>query len=186
MSIPRQAVEIVKKWEGFRAETYMDAVGVPTIGYGTTAAAGVGIVPVPGMTISESLAEKYLVMALEKFAKKISRAIIADMNENEWSAMLSLAYNIGTSAFLRSTVLREFNLGNRMAAADAFLMWNKAGGKVLRGLERRRQEERDLFLTPVSNGFWPVAFRVLKAIFNLGVRLWTRINSRNSARSSWR
>lgn len=147
--IPDQAVDIIKRFERFEAETYLDAVGVPTIGYGTTAAAGVGIVPVPGMTISEVQAEKYLRRAVEKFARKIDPLITAPINENERSAFLSLAYNIGPGAFARSSALRHFNAGDKAKSADAILLWNKAGGKVLNGLKRRRWAERALFLTPM-------------------------------------
>lgn len=150
MKIPPQAVEIIKHFEGFVPHTYTDTVGVPSIGYGTTAAAGVGIVPVPGMEISERQAEKYLVAALEKFAKKIEPHIKAEMNENEWAAFLSLAYNIGPFAFSTSTALRRFNEGDKLGAADAILWFNKAGSRTLRGLVRRRHAERALFLRPVE------------------------------------
>ena len=146
MRIPRQAIEIVKKWEGFRPTAYQDAVGIWTIGYGTTGKAGVGIVPHIGMTITERDAEFYLIQTLEKFAKQIRPAITAPMNDNEWSAFLSLAYNIGPGAFIESTALRRFNDGDKMGAAQAILWWNKAGGRVLRGLERRRRDEVELFL----------------------------------------
>lgn len=146
MNIPQQATDIVKRFEGFSPTTYFDSVGVPTIGFGTTAAAGVGIVPVPGMEITEKQAEKYLRLALEKFARKIRPLITEEINDNEWSAFLSLAYNIGPTAFRRSTALRKFNEGDKQGAARAILMWNKAGGKVLRGLQRRRNAEMHLFL----------------------------------------
>jgi len=175
VKIPRQAVDIIKKWEGFEESTYLDPRGVPTIGYGTTAAANLGIVPVPGMTISEKQAERFLVRAVEKFAREIEPAIKRPMNENQWSACLSLAYNIGPGAFRRSSVVKYFNAGLDMRAADAFLLWNKSGGKVLRGLERRRRDERTLFLTPVPPKFWRVIWPVLKAIFKAGARLWTKL-----------
>lgn len=154
MNIPQQAIDLVKEFEGFRESTYLDSVGVPTIGYGTTAAAGLGIVPVPGMTISERQAEKFLVKGLEKFAAAIRPHITREPTDNEWSAMLSLAYNIGPGAFRKSSVLRFHNAGETMRAADAFLLWDKAGGQVLRGLVRRRQRERTLYLTPDAKTPW--------------------------------
>ena len=143
-------VDLVKLFEGLRLKAYKDAVGVLTIGYGTTAAAGVGIVPHLGMTITEAEAETYLTRALEKFAAKISPKITAPINENEFGAFLSLAYNIGPGAFAKSSALRKFNAGDKAGAANAILLWNKAGGRVLGGLVRRREAERDLFLTPVG------------------------------------
>jgi lysozyme len=142
------AIALIKEFEGFRADAYKDPVGIWTIGYGTTANAGVGISPKAGMKITEAEATEYLWRAVDKFAANVEAALTRNATENEFGAMVSLAYNIGPGAFKRSTVLREFNAGNKQAAADAFRMWNKAGGAVLRGLTRRREAERKLFLTP--------------------------------------
>ena len=151
MVVNKAGLNLIKEFEGFRANAYDDGVGVMTIGYGTTARAGVGINPVPGMTISHEEAEWYLEKTLAKFADKIRPSITAPINENEWAAFLSLAYNIGPTAFNRSSALRHFNNGDKYLAAKAILLWNKAGGKVMRGLERRREAERKLFLTPVAS-----------------------------------
>lgn len=148
--INEAGLALIKEFEGFRASTYDDGVGVLTIGYGTTAKAGVGINPTWGMTITEDDAEHFLDLALAKFATKIKPKIIKPMNENEWAAFLSLAYNIGPTAFGRSSALRHFNNGDKDKAAKAILLWNKAGGRVLKGLKRRREAERKLFLSPVQ------------------------------------
>ena len=95
---------------------------------------------------------KYLRRGMEKFADQIRPAITREINDNEFSAFLSLAYNIGPSAFKKSTALRRFNAGNKIGAADAILWFNKAGGKTLRGLTNRRNDERALFLHPVKKG----------------------------------
>lgn len=148
--INQAGIDLIKKWEGFRAETYRCSAGVLTIGYGTTKAAGVGIDPQPGMRITEAEAEEYLRRALEKFAAQIRPAITAPINENEFAAFASLAYNIGPGAFRKSSALKHLNAGDKAKAADAILLWNRAGGKVLKGLQNRRAEERALFLTPVK------------------------------------
>jgi len=140
-------IALVKEFEGLRLDAYKDSVGVWTIGYGTTAMAGVGIKPNLGMRITEPEAEMYLRRGLEKFAAQIRPLITAPINDNEFGAFLSLAYNIGPGAFAKSTALRQFNAGNKLRAADAILLFEKAGGKVLKGLQRRRQAERALFLT---------------------------------------
>lgn len=150
MKVPQQAVDIVAKWEGLELEAYQDSVGIWTIGYGTTAAAGLGINPRPGMKITEREARMYLQRGLEKFADEIRPYITAPINENEFSAFLSLAYNIGPGAFKRSTALGRFNMGNKKGAADALTWFNKAQGKVLRGLVNRRADEKALFLKPVT------------------------------------
>ena len=149
MTINKAGLDLIKRFEGFEPMAYFDPVNAATIGYGTTAAAGVGITPKIGMKITEAEAAKYLMLALDKFWASIAPAITAPINENERAAFLSLAYNIGPTAFLKSSVLRRFNEGDVAGAADAFRMWNKAGGKVLKGLTRRREAERALFL---SNG----------------------------------
>lgn len=149
MTINKAGLDLIKQFEGFRARTYDDGVGVLTIGYGTTGKAGVGINPIWGMTIDELEAEIYLQRAIDKFWDQIKNHISAPINENEQAAFISLAYNIGPNAFKRSSALRFFNEGNKKKAADAILMWNKGGGKVMKGLVRRRKAERKLFLKPV-------------------------------------
>ena len=146
--INKAGIDLIKRFEGCILETYADATGTLTIGYGTTAAAEVGLIPRWGLRITEREAESYLMVTLSKFEDKIrfGRA----PNENQKAAMLSLAYNIGPGAFQKSTVLRNFNAGKFQEAADAFRMWNKAGGKVLPGLVERREAERALFLTPAK------------------------------------
>lgn len=151
MNINRATVDLVKEFEGFRAEAYRCPAGVWTIGYGTTASAGVGIVPKAGMKISEKDAEGYLCATLEKFVAQIDGSITAPINENEFGAFVSLAYNIGAGAFKKSLALSAFNAGDKDKAANAILLWNKAKGKVLKGLTRRREAERKLFLTPVGS-----------------------------------
>lgn len=185
MKVNAAAIALIKEFEGFRASAYKDPVGIWTIGYGTTANAGVGIVPKAGMTITEAEATEYLWRAVDKFAAQVEAALTRPATGNEFGAMVSLAYNIGPGAFKRSTVLREFNAGNVRAAADAFLMWNRAGGTVLRGLTRRREAERKLFLTaaapavypkpinpvnPDKPGFWAALIAALVALFRKGAK----------------
>lgn len=150
MKINHATVDLVKEFEGFRAKAYKCPAGVWTIGYGTTAAADVGITPAAGIVISQTEAEKYLHTALAKFSDQIAPAIKAPINENQFGAFLSLAYNIGPSAFKKSSALRYFNAGDKVKAANAILLWNKADKKVSNGLVRRRAAERALFLTPVG------------------------------------
>lgn len=139
---------LVKEFEGLELKAYKDAVGIWTIGYGTTAMAEVGIVPRPGLRITAAEAEMYLKRALEKFAAKIDPLFTRPIGPNQRGAFLSLAYNIGPAAFARSGALRKFNAGDVTGAANAILLWNKAKGRVLKGLVRRRAAERALFLQP--------------------------------------
>ena len=148
----KATIDLIKEFEGFRAKAYLDPVGILTIGYGTTAAAGVGIKPALGMTITEAQAVGYLMAAVDKFAAQIAPKITAPINENEFGAFVSLAYNIGPGAFAKTSALRKFNAGDKQGAANSILLWNKAGSKVLPGLVRRREAERALFLRPVNGG----------------------------------
>jgi len=150
MQINQDTLDLIKEFEGFRAKAYKCPAGVWTIGYGTTAAANVGIDPVPGMVITEDEAEAYLEATLEKFGFQIQPYITAPINNNEYGAFISLAYNIGPGAFKKSSALRKFNEGDKAGAAKALLLWNKAGGKVLKGLVRRREAEKKLFLKPME------------------------------------
>lgn len=163
MYINDATVDLVKTFEGFRAEAYKCPAGVWTIGYGTTASAGVGISPAAGMKVSQAEAEGYLKKGLEKFSEEITPYIKAPINDNEFGAFLSLAYNIGSTAFRRSTALSKFNAGDKQGAANAILLWNKAGGKVLKGLVRRREAEKKLFLTPVESYNVPIEEKVERA-----------------------
>lgn len=154
--INERTLSLIKEFEGFRAEAYRDVAGVWTIGYGTTAAANVGVTPVPGMTITKAEAEWYLQKAVNKFAAQVEAMLTAPANDNEFGAFVSLAYNIGPGAFEKSSALRHFNAGKKDLAANAILAWNKATVKgrkqVVRGLARRREAEKALFLSPVVGG----------------------------------
>jgi lysozyme len=144
-TINQAGMDLIKEFEGFRAEAYRDSVGVLTIGYGTTAAAGVGITPALGMVITQAQAEAYLQAAVDMFADEIKAKMTREPTPNQFAAMVSLAYNIGPGAFGHSSVLRHFNAGNMEAAAASFALWNKAGGRELAGLTRRRAAEAAMF-----------------------------------------
>ena len=147
MIINQRTIELIKQWEGCKLTAYQDVAGVWTIGYGTTANAGVGIEPHEGMTITELEATKLLHKTIDNFAPAVFSRITVPVTANEFGACLSLAYNIGLGAFAKSTVLRELNKGNKAGASAAFHMWNKAGGKVVKGLAARRDAEVELFLS---------------------------------------
>lgn len=145
--VPQQAIDLIAEFEGFRSEAYKCPSGVWTVGYGTTNAVRLMKIG-PGAVVTEPQARELLRRTLEKFVDGLRPLLTREPSSEQWAAMLSLAYNIGPGAFARSSVLRWFNRGDYERAADAFLLWNKAGGKVLKGLVRRREAERRLFLEP--------------------------------------
>lgn len=144
-TVSQAGIDLIKEFEGLRLDAYQDSVGVWTIGYGTTAAAGVGIVPKAGQHITQAEAEGYLKRAVAIFAESIRDKLTHSATPNQFAAMVSLAYNIGPGAFASSTLLKKFNAGDIAGAAAAFASWNLAGGKVLPGLTRRRAAEAALF-----------------------------------------
>lgn len=139
-------LQLIREFEGLRLKAYQDSVGVWTIGYGTTRINGEPVKQ--GMEITKEKAEELLLEDVTAFANKIKPLITASVTTNQFNALVSLAYNIGVGAFGKSTLLKKLNSGDIFSAADQFLVWNKAGGKVLQGLVNRRKKERELFLTP--------------------------------------
>lgn len=150
MKTSDQGIALLKKHEGLRLSAYPDPAtgGEPwTIGYGTTSRAGVGKVT-KGMKITEAEAEDMLRRALVVFERGVVKALTRPPNQNQFDALVSFAYNVGVPAMSRSSVVRHFNNGDVEKAANSFAAWNKAAGKVMPGLTRRRAEERALFLKP--------------------------------------
>jgi lysozyme len=137
-------VDIIKTFEGVRLEAYRDPGGTVVIGYGHANTARMG------MKITQAQAEELLKQDLTMIENDISPRLERSVNANQFSAMVCLAYNIGTGAFSKSTVLRETNNGNWQVAADAFLMWNKMrvnGEMVVSSqLDKKRRLERALYL----------------------------------------
>lgn len=138
-----RALEIIREFEGLRLDAYRCPAGIPTIGYGAT-----GPDIRMGMVWTQEEAEARLVEDIAQFAGAVERALTVPVSANEFAAMVSLAFNIGAGAFKKSTLLRLVNDGHFEAAAEQFLRWNRAGGREMPGLTRRRQAERQLFLTP--------------------------------------
>ncbi len=181
MIVNQATIDLIKQFEGCKLTAYQCSAGVWTIGYGITEGAGVGITPAKGMTITLDRAEDLLRQGVEKFAATVDALITAKINSNQFGACVSLAYNIGPTAFAKSTVLRELNAGagNFDKAAAAFRMWNKAGGEVIKGLVNRREAEIELFLTPVTadmhtvtlpekaeaESIWATIIRAIAALF---------------------
>ena len=136
------ALLLVKHFEGFRAKAYQDPVGVWTVGYGNT-----GWDVGPSTQVTEAEASVRLSNRLLNVATRIGRLVDVGLAPNEMAALLSFIYNIGDGAFAKSTLRKKLNNGADPAEVAAeFLRWNKAGGRVLLGLKRRRAAESLVFL----------------------------------------
>ncbi|EOS96865.1 lysozyme [Erwinia tracheiphila] len=139
-------ISLIKGFGALRLEAYQDAVGVWMIGYGWTGEVE-GIPVHGGMVISDDTAEILLRDGLQQYERAVNQLVTATLNQNQFDALVSLAWNIGPGAFEHSTLLKKLNTGDMDVAAAEFLRWNKAGGKVLPGLVTRRKAESTLFQT---------------------------------------
>lgn len=146
MNIGDRGLDLIRAFEGFRADPYLDAVGVPTIGYGSTYYPDGQRVRLTDPPISEPEARRLMQATLAEFEDGIADALRVGVTQSQFDALVCWAFNIGVSAAQNSTLMKKLNSGDYFGAADQFLRWNKAGGVVLRGLSRRRAAERALFL----------------------------------------
>jgi lysozyme len=149
MKMTKAGLDLLKSSEGLRLGSYLCQAGVLTIGYGHTSAAGEPTVK-PDMKITEREAEVILAHDLLKYEMAVAKAVTILISDNQYSALVLLCFNIGPKGFKSSTVLKRTNLGDFNGAAKAFAMWNKAGGKVSKGLTTRRAAEAALFLAGSS------------------------------------
>lgn len=137
------AMSLIRQFEGCRLEAYPDpgTGGEPwTIGWGATGK-GIG----PGTVWTQAQADDRLARDVERFMVGVVASITGQIRPRELGAMTSLAYNIGLGAFRASTLLRLYNAGDVEGAAAQFPRWNRAGGRVMAGLVRRREAERAVF-----------------------------------------
>lgn len=141
LTVSLRGVRMVAGFEGFRSRPYRDAVGVWTIGYGETKNVGPRTRP-----WTRAYAALRLRVRLNEFGRGVQKHLKRRPTQNEYDALVSFAYNVGLRAFASSTLLKEFNRGHKKHTAAQFLRWDKAGGRRLLGLTRRRRAERSLFL----------------------------------------
>ncbi|MDH2313171.1 lysozyme [Methylobacterium brachiatum] len=135
------ACTTITGFEGMRTNAYRDSVGIPTICVGETKHVRMG------MTIQKPQCEAMLLKRLsEDFAPAMERCAKQPMGDDQYAANLSLIYNIGEGAYCKSTVVRRWNAGDRRGSCHAFLKFDRAGGRVLAGLVKRRKAEEALCL----------------------------------------
>ena len=153
MKISENGLKLIQEFESFEAKPYLDSARVWTIGYGSTYYPNGK--PVTGWDkpitreYAETIQRHVISKDFEPVINELLEKEIASgfVNQNMYDAIVSLTYNIGTSGFKRSSVLKLLKQGDKFNAGNAFLLWNMAGGKVLKGLVRRREKERKLFLS---------------------------------------
>ena len=135
-----EGLALIKKFEGLELEAYKCAAGVWTIGYGHTKDVQ------PGDVWSESHADHMLEVELEEFEAYIKDIVTAPLSQNQFDALVSWVYNLGPANLKASTMLKVLNSGDYEGVPAQIKRWNKAGGKVLEGLIRRREAEALLFV----------------------------------------
>lgn len=142
MKIGKQGLEMIKEYEGLKLQAYLPTpIDVPTIGYGHTKTAYLG------MKVTEKGAEALLKQDLKWVEDVVAKNVTVPLTQPQYDALCSFIYNLGGTNFKRSTLLKKLNNKDYKGAADELLRWDKQGSKVLRGLTRRREAERALFLS---------------------------------------
>lgn len=135
-----QSYALTQEFEGLRLEAYQDSVGVWTIGYGHTK--GVK----KGDKISKEQALIYLKEDMREAEEAVTTLVKVALTQNQYDALVDFTFNLGYGNLSKSTLLKFLNTGDYAGAWKEFQKWNKAGGKVLAGLVKRRQAEADLFM----------------------------------------
>ena len=146
MSVSNKGVDLICEFEGKRLVAYDDGVGVWTIGFGTIKYPN-GVRVKKGDTCTLDQAKEYMRHDLIEFEHTVNSSVKVPLNQNQFDALVSLAYNIGSSAFKSSTLVKKLNTGDYQGAADQFNVWINAGGKRMQGLVNRRDREKLLFLS---------------------------------------
>lgn len=145
MEISTNGINLIKKFEGFEEKAYQDVIGIWTIGFGTIQYAN-GTKVRQGDTITEEGAEAELKHYIDtQIIPTLESVVTVELTQNQIDALASFIYNLGAGAFKKSTLLKLINAGKFADAALEFQKWNRAGGKVVSGLTRRRNAEMVLF-----------------------------------------
>lgn len=142
MNISDNGIKFIANWEGKRNSIYMDAVGLPTI--------GIGHLIKKGEVFPKVMTDKEVYDLFRKdvkyFETAINNLVKVKLNQNQFDALISFTFNVGIGALQTSTLLKKLNAGDYTGTSQEFLRWDKANGKPLLGLTRRRTAEKELFL----------------------------------------
>lgn len=150
MIINNTGLQIIIKFEGFSSTPYLCPAGIPTIGYGSTYLSNGQRVTMSHIEISRDEAMCFLMHEVESVAVSLSHCLKVSLNSNQFSALVSLGYNVGMGNVRASTLLRHINRGDFESAQGEFWKWRRANGKILKGLVRRRKLEELLFASELT------------------------------------
>ena len=148
MKISENGLKLIKKFEGLSLKPYLCSAGVPTIGWGNTFYENMKKVTLQDEPITEERANSlFNFLVTTNFVNVVNRLVIVDINQNQFDALVSFVYNLGSGNFEKSTLLKKVNQEDFIGASLEFEKWNRASGKVLIGLTKRRLSEKELFLS---------------------------------------
>ena len=139
MSYSKTGLDLTKRFEGCKFKAYRDVAGILTIAYGHTK----GVIL--GMTCTQEQADFWLMQDITEAANAVNRFVIPQLTQPEFDALVDFVFNLGIGAFYKSTMLKDINAGNFVAAAAQFPLWDHAAGKVVSGLLHRRLAEQAEF-----------------------------------------
>ena len=147
MEINQEGLDIIKSFEGYSSSVYLCPANRWTIGYGSTWDMKGNPITKDQPDISEEEGENLLRRELNHCYHAIDNMVTCELDEHMFSALCSFIFNVGSGNFQRSTMRMKLNRGEYLGASDEFPKWRKGGGRILKGLVRRRGEERRLFRT---------------------------------------
>ena len=148
MILDNKGYLLITKFEGLKLKPYLCSAKIPTIGYGNTYYPDGKRVTLLDKDITKKEAFDMFKEVANRFAKRVDELVTSNLNQNQFNALVSFAYNVGTGNFASSTLLKKVNKNpNDLTIKDEFLRWNKAGGKVINGLTNRRNEEAILYFS---------------------------------------
>lgn len=148
MKISSNGIELIKQFEGLSLVPYLCPANIPTIGWGNTFYENMKKVTLQDEPITRERADSlFNFLVTTNYVNVVNRLVIVDINQNQFDALVSFVYNIGSGNFEKSTLLKKVNQSDFIGASLEFEKWNKANGKILNGLTKRRLAEKELFLS---------------------------------------
>lgn len=146
--LSQKGLDLIKQFEGLSLTPYVCAGGINTIGYGSTYYPNGQKIKLTDPAITQIVAESFLKHSLSTYEKAVDSFCRDDISQSQFDALVSFAYNLGTGALQKSTLIKKVNANPKdVTIADEFMKWNKANGRVLSGLTRRRQAEANLYFS---------------------------------------
>ena len=145
MKLDQNGNNLIKGFEGLKLSAYKDSAGIPTIGYGNITYIDGSKVKM-GDKITQENADKLFKFYADKFSTKVDDILTSQVNQNQFNALVSLAYNIGIGSFSKSTILKKVNKNPKdITIKDEFMKWVNSGGRKIQGLINRRTAEASLY-----------------------------------------